>query len=46
MNKGVPYISDCVIAELEKLGHKSRLALKYFITDSLATTKIHINCCN
>ena len=25
---GIPHISDCVIAELEKLGHKYRLALR------------------
>lgn len=27
--KGIPCVSDCVIAELEKLGHKYRLALRY-----------------
>lgn len=26
---GVPYISDCVMAELEKLGSKYRVALRY-----------------
>ncbi|KAL4477703.1 hypothetical protein ABPG74_002853 [Tetrahymena malaccensis] len=28
LGKCIPYITDCVIAELEKLGHKYRLALK------------------
>ena len=28
LGKCIPCISDCVIAELEKLGHKSRLALR------------------
>lgn len=26
--KGIPYITDCVMAELEKLGPKYRIALK------------------
>lgn len=25
---GIPYITDCVMAELEKLGRKYRVALK------------------
>ena len=28
LGKCIPYISECVIAELEKLGHKYRLALR------------------
>ena len=28
LGKVVPYLTDCVIAELEKLGHRYRLALK------------------
>ena len=28
LGKVIPYVPDCVIAELEKLGHKYRLALK------------------
>lgn len=28
LGKCIPYISDCVIAELEKLGHRYRLALR------------------
>ena len=28
LGKCVPYIPDCVIAEMEKLGHKCRLALR------------------
>lgn len=28
LGKVVPYITDCVIAELEKLGHRYRLAIK------------------
>ena len=27
-HEGIPHISECVIAELEKLGHKYRLALR------------------
>jgi len=27
--KGIPCITDCVIAELEKLGPKYRIALRY-----------------
>ena len=28
LGKVIPYVPDCVVAELEKLGHKYRLALK------------------
>lgn len=28
LGKCIPYISDCVISELEKLGHRYRLALR------------------
>jgi len=27
LTKGIPYVTDCVIAELEKLGQKYRIAL-------------------
>lgn len=27
----IPCISDCVVAELEKMGQKYRLALRYFL---------------
>lgn len=29
LQTGIPYITDCVMAELEKLGRKYRIALKY-----------------
>lgn len=28
-NPGIPYITDCVMAEIEKLGMKYRVALRY-----------------
>ena len=28
LGKCIPYITDCVVAELEKLGHRYRLAIK------------------
>ena len=28
LGKCIPYITECVVAELEKLGHKYRLAIR------------------
>lgn len=28
LGKCIPYVTDCVVAELEKLGHKYRLAIR------------------
>ena len=28
LGKVIPYITDCVVAELEKLGHKYKLAIR------------------
>lgn len=28
LGKCIPYVTDCVVAELEKLGHKYKLAIK------------------
>jgi len=28
LGKVVPYVTDCVVAELEKLGHKYKLAIR------------------
>lgn len=33
MGQGIPCISDCVIAELEKLGTKYRMALRWVLSD-------------
>jgi rRNA-processing protein FCF1 len=29
LSVGIPYITDCVLAELEKLGSKYRVALRF-----------------
>lgn len=37
VNLGIPYITDCVMAEIEKLGMKYRVALRYEFKLALIT---------
>jgi len=39
--KCIPVITDCVIAELEKLGPKYRIALRWAVSKSIAIRHLH-----